>query len=628
MPRRLLVLQAVLLIATLHVAQAQERFELAVPSTTTRSTAELTATTLTINHQGNVSVYSRDPGNDIPGYLGFQSTTLRKLILWPTSGMGSMQLADIPRFGAPQFAPSQMQITRVAGPIGAGPIGAGPIGAGPIGAAPAPQGGGPVDAAKSYRLTNAFLGPGLSLAADRRGKTGMAASGDFDAQLWRFVAAGPQTYRITNDALGDRFSLAAQGRDLQPTMEATDPRSTAQLWRITAWGLPAVGAGFRITNEALGAGWSLDNVNGGANEPVLAPTDNVTGQLWALTKPAVDTTLSYRLTNAFLGAGRSLDTDRRGRTRMAPSGAVDTQSWRFVAAGPQTYRLTNDALGDKFSLAATGRDSQPTMEPTDLRSTAQLWRLTPWALPTSGAGFRITNEALGAGWALDNDGGGSNEPLVGASGDFNGQLWTLTELGPAQAALPGLSGLPAMALRAPRQISRRVVPNPPLEPVTIELQNKHGEDLWVLVTDLRDATQTQRVSIPSGKSASIQLERDAGSQAIEVWEVPAGLGQIRTEERVTELPPQSWYDLSVYELFVQSITKNREGGIEDIKRSPKSVGLIKIPAGDKFPGGRTDIYAAARRQGNPGAVRRIDPAEWLEPAASDDPLQNLPPARR
>ncbi len=694
MLRPLLIIPAILLIAHDGFTVAQERFELTVPKTTTRSTAELTASSLTINHQGKLSVYSRETRYDVPGHLAFRSKTLGQIILWPSKGTGSMQIAAIPRLGLPQFRLSQMKITRVAAPIGT---------------VPAPPRSGPVDTTRSYRLTNAFLGESRSLAANASKTTAMSTSGDFANQSWRFVAVGTQTYRLTNVALGNGSALTAKTSGSQPTMEPIDLRSKAQLWRLTAEGTE-----FRLTNEALGTGWSLDG-----DQPLLAASGNASGQMWTLTKSAVDTTRNYRLTNAFLGPGQSLDTDRSGKTGMAASGDFDAQSWRFVAAGAQTYRLMNVALGNGFSLTAKTSGSQPTMEPTDLRSQAQLWRLTSWGLPSLGTGIRLTSETLGAGWSLDNDGGGSNEPLLAASGNFSGQHWTLTELATAKSGgivgtwqeiqvatnrprgitfeiradqtfrqtEPGkpdrvgtveligdrlslkhsgaisdqylvkltadridfreLSSTPCVfywrrtatgplspkpPLPRPRRISRKTVPNPPLEPVTIELANKHSEELWVVVSDLRDVTQAQRLKIPSGKSASIKLERDAGARAFEVWEIPITGRRTTTEEREIEVPPQQLYDISVYELFVQSIAINRTkkgaGRVEDVNRAPKSVGLIKVPPGDRFKGGKTDIYAAAKRQKNPGTVRRIDPAQWRESAPKNDPLQNLLPPRR
>jgi hypothetical protein len=35
------------------------------------------------------------------------------------------------------------------------------------------------------------------------------------------------------------------------------------------------------------------------------------------------------------------------------------------------------------------------------------------------------------------------------------------------------------------------------------------------------------------------------------------------------------------------------------------------------------VFETARRQKNPGAVRRIDPSEWESPAKTTDPVESL-----
>ena len=179
-------------------------------------------------------------------------------------------------------------------------------------------------------------------------------------------------------------------------------------------------------------------------------------------------------------------------------------------------------------------------------------------------------------------------------------------------------------------ISRKVVPNPALDPVTIELANSHSEELWILLRDLRDATKEQRLKIPAGKSAPLELARDAGSTLVEVWEITTGL-ETKRVERVTEVAPKQLYDISVYELIVQSVATDatrKAAPVEEVTRSPKSVGLIDVPPGDRFKGDKTDIYTAAKRQQNPGAVGRIDPEQWNEPSPDSDPLKKLLKPRR
>ncbi len=262
------------------------------------------------------------------------------------------------------------------------------------------------------------------------------------------------------------------------------------------------------------------------------------------------------------------------------------------------------------------------MEATDLRSQAQLWRLT-----SRGTWIRLTNEALGDRWSLDNASDGPNEPILLSSTNASGQQWRLAELATVASGLAGSpTGTLSPRTRLPRRISREVVPNPALEPAIIELMNSHREELWVLVNDLRDVTRPQRVKIPSGKSVTIRLERDAASRIVETWETLSATGQTETVERITEVAPEPWYDISVYELVVQStVIDGTKKGVErvlEVNRSPKSVGLVQVPPGELSKGGKIDIYAVAKSQRNPGAVRRIDPDQWRNLAANNGPLQN------
>ncbi|MCA8991819.1 MAG: RICIN domain-containing protein [Planctomycetaceae bacterium] len=686
--QRLLALSVMLLIADGGFVAAQERFELAVPLSSTKSTADLTAATLTITNNGKASVYSRDAKYDAPGFVAYSSTTLRQVIRWPNKGSGTMQIGTLTGFGAPLFRPSQMQITRVGGTPPP-----------PPGTVPPPLPGGPVDINRSYRLTNGHLGPGRSLASDPGGITGMNFTGDIDSQSWQFVAAGPGTYRLINVALGNKFSLTSGAIGSQPTMQLTDQTSKAQLWRLTPQGTT-----FQLTNEALGPGAALDTDSAAPNTPFMAASSNATGQSWTLTKLEIEPTSRYRLTNEFLKAGRSLGAHASGATEMATTGQLDSQLWQFVLAGPQSYRITNVALGDKFSLAASTVDPRPTMKPTDITSNTQLWRIV-----SEGTTFRLINEALGPGFSLDNDGTAPNDPVMAPTGKLTGQFWTLTELpDPARGGIVGsweslqvgtnqpqgaridiqndlsfritepgnpdrvgtvqlvgdrlifsyfggtpdqfrvtlvpnrvdfqtMSGIPTgyywqrtngrpftPVPALPRLVSREVIPNPPLEPVTVALQNTHSNELWVLVTDLRDPKQSMRLKIPPDVSTNVILDRDAGARVIETWRIPlTGIEEVRE----VEVPPALLYDMSVYEIAVLSVvrdrTTNRGGGrINNVIGAPKSVGLYPVPPGNHLLDGTLDIYAAAKREENTGAVRRIDPKKWEDVGPKGD-LESL-----
>jgi hypothetical protein len=186
----------------------------------------------------------------------------------------------------------------------------------------------------------------------------------------------------------------------------------------------------------------------------------------------------------------------------------------------------------------------------------------------------------------------------------------------------------AVADLRPRLISKKVVAQPPLEPATVEFENTHDEELWVLVSDLRDDTASLRLKIPAGQSKTVQLDRDAGGVVVETWEVPLRSGEVVLDERETPIPAEQLYSVSVYELFVQSIaldaTQKGRQKIEDINYSPKSVGVFPVPAGAALQDSTVDAYTAAKRQKNAGAVARIDPSEWRAGESREtDPIKKI-----
>lgn len=713
MLRRLLILSALLLALPGAISVAQERFELAVPLSSTKSIADLTDAKLTITNEGQASVYSRDAKYDAPGYVAYSSATLRQVIRWPTKGAGAMQIGTLTGFGAPLFRPSQMQITRIGGtpPVGL----------------PAAGSSGPVDASKYYRLTNEFLKADRSLGAQASGATEMVATGQLDSQLWRFVVAGPKTYRMANVALGEKFSLAATTTDPRPTMQPTDLTSKSQLW-----GIVADGTAFRLINESLGPGFSLDNNGAPPNEPVMSPTGNVSGQFWTLTElpgtpsggivgsweslqvgtnVAQGFRIEIRSDHSFLGTEPGKP-DRLGTMQLvgdqltvsssgAPvdqflvtltpnridfrtmSGVPTGYYWRRVGAG-LGINLASPAFGNGAEIplkyTGAGDDISPPLiwsdapvgtksfalicDDPDAPSRAAPRPEGPWVhwviynipanvreLPAgvfpqpglhlpSGArqgandftdfniGYRGPMPPKGSGphryffriYALDQElnlaanGATKQSVLAAMTGHVlaEGELMGTFEW---HAAGPGPRNL----------VSRKVIPNPPLEPATVTLQNSHSNELWVLVTDLRDPKQSSRVKIPAKMSMNMTLERDAGARVIEVWRIPlTGIEQ----ERVVEIPPQQLYDMSVYEIAVLSVVRDRtnkgSGQINNVIGAPKSVGFYLLPPGDLLKDGPLDIYDQAKRQNNTGAVRRINPQEW---ETSEPKGDALPPVR-
>lgn len=177
-----------------------------------------------------------------------------------------------------------------------------------------------------------------------------------------------------------------------------------------------------------------------------------------------------------------------------------------------------------------------------------------------------------------------------------------------------------------KNVSREIRPNAALPPAEVELINTHKYALMVLIGDLRSGQVVKEVRIEPSKSEFITVERDPGSTIVEVVEVMTAAGGWNRQEYVTQIPPVSLYDLSVYEEILQSIAIDRTGKspnrIEDVNYQPKSVGLLALPPGEALPErGQLQVFDQAKSAQNPGAVRRIDPKRLEKPRS--DPLESI-----
>lgn len=162
--------------------------------------------------------------------------------------------------------------------------------------------------------------------------------------------------------------------------------------------------------------------------------------------------------------------------------------------------------------------------------------------------------------------------------------------------------------RPTRQI--RIVDNPPLPPVEIEFTNKHTEPLICQLIDRRGRGMPVKFTIEPGRSVTTSLNRDAGKTRQIVSVAPTGevLGVINE----VQIPAEELYDVTVYENSVQSTYIDRTGKdnfapvqfrAPSQTRSPRSVGVFTLPADEGLKNNsRVDVYASARRAGNPGAA--------------------------
>lgn len=169
---------------------------------------------------------------------------------------------------------------------------------------------------------------------------------------------------------------------------------------------------------------------------------------------------------------------------------------------------------------------------------------------------------------------------------------------------------PAVEL-APRLVSRRVIPNPPLEPVTVNLVNSHDEPLIVQLYRLTDAGSPSELKIEPGGSEPVRIERDSGATLEEVYLQYDQHGQSR--ERVQRLPiaPRSLYTVVVNIERVTSVyfdrTRNKTSVPDKVSTSPVSLGTFRLPAGDALKqGDQLDVARQAAARRNPGARSLIE----------------------
>jgi hypothetical protein len=295
------------------------------------------------------------------------------------------------------------------------------------------------------------------------------------------------------------------------------------------------------------------------------------------------------------------------RLAMYPSEQTAEVDWFVVPAGRGYVRLQH-LNGGQWLALAVGRGNALAVERVT-QDARQLWRVVR---ATQGAAGYWLESAFAPGLALSGTPGGTVALLPVGAG-FS-QVWLS-----APAVVPP-SYQPLW-----RTVNHQIQPNAALAPAQIDLFNSYVTPIVILVGDRR-TNAVQVVRIAPGAQVTYSFDRDAGSSLVEVYETRSPGGAWNRQQLVTQIPPATLYDLSVYEEFIQSIAIDRTGTspnpIEDISVLPKSVGLVLLPPGAALPArGRFDAYAEAKRAGNPGAVRRWDPKTFERPSAVPDPIE-------
>ena len=298
-------------------------------------------------------------------------------------------------------------------------------------------------------------------------------------------------------------------------------------------------------------------------------------------------------------AGSSL----RAISRTVSSGA----DWWVSPVGQGFVRMQ---AYDRGRLRALGVNRSGTLSLQPLsQDPRQLWRVT-----NSAAQGRFLLQNVGvAGQVLAHQ---SGQLVLQPISYAPTQLWA-----PYQAPL-----LPSFQPFW-RSTSTEVLANTQLPPAQLTLENSHRNALIVLLGDSRQGDTYEKIRIEPNQSKTISLERDSGATLVETVEVRSANGLWDSQRYVTAIPPQAFYDLSIYEEHLQSIAIDATGKspnpIEDVNYMPKSVGWLPLPAGSEMPAvGYLDAYARAKAARNPGAVRRMLKSEFEEPATKR-PLEDI-----
>lgn len=157
-------------------------------------------------------------------------------------------------------------------------------------------------------------------------------------------------------------------------------------------------------------------------------------------------------------------------------------------------------------------------------------------------------------------------------------------------------------------LAERVVPNPPLPPLEVTVENLHSENLIVGYVDLRKTPPKPKEKLMKpGESQKYLLERDSGSTIERTYEVITPAGAVLVQVETVPVPPVRIWDLVVWEYKTTYVVV---GQPELDQKSRRSVGVVPLPPGAAMPA-KIDVYQAAVDNQNPGAA-----AAYLNPKAA------------
>jgi hypothetical protein len=281
--------------------------------------------------------------------------------------------------------------------------------------------------------------------------------------------------------------------------------------------------------------------------------------------------------------------------------------WFIVPVGQDLVRLQSRQGDTYFGLGCDVVRRRPDFTVAHA-GPEQLWRVNMGV----GGGYVFESVAL-PGQVLAWQ---QNQLLLQPLGFSQPQLW-----------YPSFPRLP-MNVPLIRSVNTEAIPNAPLAPAEIALQNPSQNAVWILLTDRRSGREPQKIRIESNSQKVVRLERDSGAMLVESFEQQMLDGRWQSERYRTPIPPAILYDISVYEEILQSIaidaTKAGGNRIMDTNFQPKSIGFFVIPPGDAVSQrGAINVVGKAKAARNPGGVRRMDPEALGYGPTKRDPLKDL-----
>lgn len=148
-------------------------------------------------------------------------------------------------------------------------------------------------------------------------------------------------------------------------------------------------------------------------------------------------------------------------------------------------------------------------------------------------------------------------------------------------------------------LGERVVPNPPLPPAEVAIENRHSENLILGFVDLRKTPLRAREHlIAPDQTQKYLLERDAGANIERTYELITAAGNVVKQVEVVPIPPQRIWDVVVWEYKVAYQVVGKPELDQKLRRS---IGVIPLPPGAAMPP-TLDVYQAAVEEENPGAA--------------------------